>query len=105
MTTKEVIEQSVRKLSEAIDQRDSWKGNRKQAKSIQRFLVSFSTFLDQYSGIIEILKLVDNNFGAMAYSTLSIFLKVSLLSVSKRINMPITKDCRQQEGYRRKDPR
>ncbi|KAJ5273622.1 hypothetical protein N7478_008747 [Penicillium angulare] len=76
--TKEAIDISTQKLREVFHKRDSWKSKRKGAKSLQRFLAAFSTFIDDYSGIIEILKLVDNHFGAIAYSTLSVLLKMTL---------------------------
>jgi hypothetical protein len=40
--------------------------------------VTFSNFLTSYSGIVEVVKGVDNNYGGIAYGTLSVLLAVGI---------------------------
>ena len=68
-------------LEEADKRRMSWStqrktGLRKAGSSVQKFLNTFSAFLESFSGIVGIVKAAGNQYGGLAYSTLSILLKV-----------------------------
>ncbi|CAO2653297.1 Nn.00g027080.m01.CDS01 [Neocucurbitaria sp. VM-36] len=55
------------------------RGVRKVSANAQGFLSDFSTFLTSYSGIVEIVKSADSQFGGLAWGTLSVFLSVAVL--------------------------
>lgn len=68
-------------LTRAQEVQSSWRtrrntGLRKFPKKLQSFMKTFSDFLACYSGIVEIVQQADNQFGGLAYSTLSLFLIV-----------------------------
>lgn len=70
-------------IIEAFFARKEWKRARKHStrlpgKWIQTWLDTFSAFLTNYSGIVEVVKGVDNQYGGIAYGTLSVLLCVSL---------------------------
>lgn len=50
---------------------------RKIGTGFQGFLVTFSDFLESFSGIVEIVKAADQQYGGLAYGTLSVFLSVA----------------------------
>jgi hypothetical protein len=51
----------------------------KLSANVQGFLYSFSLFVNNYAGIVEIIKAVDSQFGGLAWGTLSVFLSVAVL--------------------------
>ncbi|KAH7063105.1 hypothetical protein B0J12DRAFT_735033 [Macrophomina phaseolina] len=53
------------------------KGVHSVGSELQGFLNCFADFLSGYSGIAECAKAADNQFGGLAYGTLSIFLRVA----------------------------
>ena len=55
------------------------KGLRKFPALLQTFMTRFADFLEAYSGIVEIVKEADSQYGGLAYSTLSLLLLVSAL--------------------------
>ena len=54
-------------------------GARQAGSSVQKFLVTFSGFLESYSGIVELVKAADTQYGGLAYGTLSLFLGVCII--------------------------
>ena len=52
-------------------------GLRKFPALLQSFMTRFADFLEAYSGIVEIVKQADSQYGGLAYSTLSLLLLVS----------------------------
>lgn len=44
----------------------------------------FSDFLESFSGIVEIVKAADQQYGGLAYGTLSVFLSVAVRKDSER---------------------
>ena len=67
-------------LYDATGQRDKHASNQKTiikvGKATQTFATNFSSFLQAYSGIIEIMKGADQQYGGVAYSALSLLLIV-----------------------------
>jgi hypothetical protein len=55
------------------------KGVKKVAAKVEKFAITFAGFLDAYSGIVEVLKCADSQYGGLAYGTLSLFFIVGLL--------------------------
>jgi phage-related protein len=55
-------------------------GLRKAGSSVQRVLGTFSDFLGSYSGIVELVKAADSQYGGLAYGTLSLLLSVSCIA-------------------------
>lgn len=49
---------------------------RKAGAAFQKSMTSFSLFLDNFSGLAEIAKFVDRQYGGLAYGTLSLMLSV-----------------------------
>lgn len=88
--TKEDVEQEsataksvTLAVEEANNQKTLWGTRRKQGSrmigsTIQTFAHNFSAFLASYSGIVEIVKTGDNQFGGLAYGTLSLLLSVGI---------------------------
>ena len=75
LSTLEQIVQEV--LEDAKDQKGRWVKNRSKASThVQKFATSFSSFLQSYSGIVEVVKGADQQYGGLAYGTLSMFLIV-----------------------------
>ena len=52
------------------------KGLRMFPRLLQSFMTRFADFLEAYSGIVEIVKQADSQYGGLAYSTLSLLLLV-----------------------------
>ncbi len=64
-------------LVDGEDQRNKWVKNRSKAsRHVQNFATKFSGFLESYSGIVEVVKGADQQYGGLAYGTLSVFLIV-----------------------------
>ena len=67
-------------LYDATGQRDKHASSQKTivkvGKTTQTFASNFSSFLQAYSGIIEIMKGADQQYGGVAYSALSLLLIV-----------------------------
>ena len=61
------------------------KGLRKLPTLLQTFMTRFADFLEAYSGIVEIIKQADSQYGGLAYSTVSLLLLVGAI-VSCRID-------------------
>ena len=74
------LEQIVQELCEDVELSQSkWIKNRhKASRHVQSFATKFSAFLESYSGIVEIVKGADQQYGGLAYGTLSMFLIVRL---------------------------
>lgn len=53
------------------------RGLRKLPTLLQTFMTRFADFLEAYSGIVEIVKQADSQYGGLAYSTVSLLLLVS----------------------------
>ena len=58
-----------------------WSNNRKSGLRkvpalLQTFMTRFADFLEAYSGIVEIVKQADSQYGGLAYSTISLLLLV-----------------------------
>ena len=53
------------------------RGLRKLPTLLQTFITRFADFLEAYSGIVEIVKQADSQYGGLAYSTVSLLLLVS----------------------------
>lgn len=53
------------------------KGVHKAATSVKTFVLNFDGFLSGFSGVVDIVKRADEQFGGLATSTLSIFYAVS----------------------------
>ncbi|KAI9771918.1 MAG: hypothetical protein M1839_002701 [Geoglossum umbratile] len=57
----------------------TWRGNRRVVSvKLQRFLTRMSEFLECYSGIVEILRCADMQYGGVAYGTISALLIVAV---------------------------
>ena len=71
-------------LGRAQEQQEKSQGNpkmiRRAGKKAVIFANNFSGFLQAYSGIVEIMKAADQQYGGVAYGTLSLFLVVCQLS-------------------------
>lgn len=70
-------------LTFSVTQQDTWtkqreKGFRKIGANIQSVSITFAGFLEAYSGIVEIVKAADQQFGGLAYGTLSLLFSVGL---------------------------
>ena len=90
-------------LNEATGQRDKHTSNQRRivriGKATQTFANNFSSFLQAYSGIIEIMKGADEQYGGAAYSALSLLLIVG--GFHKRKNCSLTSvGCREQAEER-----
>ncbi|KAI4196195.1 MAG: hypothetical protein LQ346_003273 [Caloplaca aetnensis] len=74
------LEQMVQKEQGAAQNvKGDWMKKRSKAsKHTQNFATKFSGFLESYSGIVEVVKSADQQYGGLAYSTLSLFFIVSL---------------------------
>jgi hypothetical protein len=88
--TNKTKEQLSRLANAELDRahivQSSWRtrrntGLRKFPKKLQSFMTTFSDFLECYSGIVEIVKQADSQFGGLAYSTLSLLLIVRMSKV------------------------
>ncbi|KAL8647693.1 MAG: hypothetical protein Q9210_005402 [Variospora velana] len=64
---------SVKNFSELEQMKRS-----KASKYTQNFTTKFSGFLESYSGIVEVVKGADQQYGGLAYSTMSLFLIVAV---------------------------
>lgn len=51
---------------------------RKPGVWVQRWLTVFGDFLSNYSGIVEVVKGVDGQYGGLAYGTLSVLLAIPI---------------------------
>ena len=72
---------AIAAVEEATLQKSFWGKQRKQGArkigyGIQSFANNFSAFLESYSGIVEMVKAGDNQYGGLAYGTLSLLLSV-----------------------------
>jgi len=68
-------------LRKALTSRSRWKedsqrSSRKAGVALQKWLNAFAGFLESYSGIVEVVKAADQQYGGLAYGTLSILLGV-----------------------------
>jgi hypothetical protein len=99
--TKEELDQLVRKekgiadklldnaVGTAVSQQELFDskhqhGVGKVEAGLQSVITSFSSFLESYSGIVELMKDVNPQFGGIAYSILSVFLIVSDITTQKK---------------------
>ena len=102
MVTKEKLEQEVQvhqvepdsnsfnrlalsEVRKTKEHKESWSLKRKSGArnigtGVQRFCNAFSSYLSAYTGIVEVVKGIDNQYGGLAYGTLSVLLSVSLCS-------------------------
>lgn len=76
------VELATLAVEEANTEKTRWGTRRKQGSrqigsTIQRFAKNFSAFLESYSGIVEMVKTGDNQYGGLAYGTLSLLLSVN----------------------------
>jgi hypothetical protein len=71
-----------------IDRRE--RGAYKLSANIESFLANLSLFIRGYSGIVEIVKAADNQFGGLAWGTLSIFLSVAARKQEKEDEITCT---------------
>ena len=72
---------AIQFVEEATNQRSLWgirrkQGSRKIGSVTQSFAKNFSAFLAGYSGVVEMVKTGDNQYGGLAYGTLSLLLSV-----------------------------
>ena len=72
--SKELDSAEAKKLAWSVKRK---KGLRKLPTLLQSFMTHFADFLEAYSGIVEIVKQADSQYGGLAYSTLSLLLLVS----------------------------
>jgi hypothetical protein len=80
----ELMEEAAEAMVEleiAKESRKTWArrrktGARKLGASAQSFLSNASAFIASYSGIVELVKAADQQYGGLAYGTLSLFLSV-----------------------------
>ena len=74
------LEQMVQEVkSTAENVKGDWRKKRSKAsKYTQNFTTKFSGFLESYSSIVEVVKGADQQYGGLAYGTMSLFLIVSL---------------------------
>lgn len=76
-TSEDALRNAQEKFSQWRLARRSGTG-RKIATGLQGFLVTFSDFLESFSGIVEIVKGADQQYGGLAYGTLSVLLTVAV---------------------------
>ncbi len=74
-------EDAITELGSAQARNLAWsakrkKGLRKLPTLLQTFMTRFADFLEAYSGIVEIVKQADSQYGGLAYSTVSLLLLV-----------------------------
>ena len=74
-------ESAMLAVQEATAQKSLWGVRRKQGirrvgSVTQSFAKNFSAFLAGYSGVVEMVKTGDNQYGGLAYGTLSLLLSV-----------------------------
>lgn len=73
-----------RSLARATEARKTWLGARsKRSSNIQTFGARFCEFLTCYSGIVEVVKGADQQYGGIAYGTMSILFTVGRSSHSR----------------------
>ncbi|KAL8920303.1 MAG: hypothetical protein Q9172_004562 [Xanthocarpia lactea] len=74
------LEQMVQEAKGATENvKGDWMKKRsKTSKYTQKFATKFSGFLESYSGIVEVVRGADQQYGGLAYSTLSLFLIVAV---------------------------
>lgn len=69
-----------RQIKEAIEHRNEHAQNQQTIKKVGKatvaFANNFSSFLQAYSGIVEIMQGADQQYGGVAYSALSLLLIV-----------------------------
>ncbi|KAI9764112.1 MAG: hypothetical protein M1840_008672 [Geoglossum simile] len=69
-------------LSEANKQEEKHRERKSPMRSVGRktaaFMNNFSGFLESYSGIVEVMRFADNQYGGLAYGTLSLLLIVAV---------------------------
>ncbi|KAI9767607.1 MAG: hypothetical protein M1839_004464 [Geoglossum umbratile] len=83
----ELMEEAAEAMVEleiAKEYRKTWArrrktGARKLGASAQSFLSNASAFIASYSGIVELVKAADQQYGGLAYGTLSLFLSVAVM--------------------------
>ena len=76
---------------------------RKAGRQSVIFANNFSSFLQAYSGVIEIMKGADQQYGGVAYSTLSLFLIVCqalkiAMTAADRFRSPSTSKIKRSES-------
>ena len=71
-----------RQIKEELDlaekQQRQWESRNRTGNTVISFLNDFTEFVGEFSGIIEIMKGVDQGYGGAGYAVLSFFLAVHL---------------------------
>lgn len=65
-------------VSKRLWRREQEKTARRPGVWVQRWLNVFGDFLSSYSGIVEVVKGVDGQYGGLAYGTLSVLLAIPI---------------------------
>ncbi|PPJ51253.1 hypothetical protein CBER1_08182 [Cercospora berteroae] len=78
----DLAKRTEQQLLIATSSMSQWRARRKSgtgrkiATGVQGFLVTFSDFLESFSGIVEVVKAADQQYGGFAYGTMSVLLSV-----------------------------
>ena len=60
----------------ALDEHRQSSRKRRAGKAIQEGMTAFASFLESFSGVVEIVRVADEQYGGLAYGTLSFFVGV-----------------------------
>ena len=74
---REVLRQHLNDVNAAHEHFEQRGRARRFSQNTIRFLSTFSTYIDAYGGIVEVLRVLGGNYGETAYKTLSVLLIVS----------------------------
>jgi hypothetical protein len=84
-----VLEDAAAEATSAVQRAESkrtvWKGDRQSSKrkAFQEGMTTFANFLENFSGVVEIVRAVDEQYGGLAYGTLSVFIVVFVNKTNK----------------------
>jgi hypothetical protein len=84
-----VLEEAVAEAASAVQRaeakRSVWKQDRQSSKrkAFQEGMTTFAHFLENFSGVVEIVRAADEQYGGLAYGTLSVFVSVFVNKTNK----------------------
>jgi hypothetical protein len=83
------LEKAAAESMSAVQQADSkrkvWTDDRQSSKrkAFQEGMTTFANFLEHFSGVVEVVKAADEQYGGLAYGTLSVFVSVFVNKTKK----------------------
>jgi hypothetical protein len=77
--------ESVAAVQQANGKRKVWTDDRQSSKrkAFQEGMATFANFLEHFSGVVEVVKAADEQYGGLAYGTLSVFVSVFVNKTKK----------------------